>query len=108
MSFVAGASAAIMKTMKEIESILEGEHLLVAGPKRTALREKLQSSLIRSSKTWYRKGFSRGHKESFRESKLHRRVPSTLTTEVARQFLPGSKVEVRLQSTLSKSFRNRF
>ena len=42
MTFVAGASASIMKTISEIEAILEGENLDYGGPKREVLRAKLQ------------------------------------------------------------------
>lgn len=41
MSFIAGASASIMKTLDEIETILEGGKLSPAGLRRKRLRVKL-------------------------------------------------------------------
>ncbi|BCS53456.1 hypothetical protein [Geobacter sp. SVR] len=104
MSFVAGASASIMKTIKEIEAILEGEDLDYSGPKRHALHEKLQDALIKSSRTWYKKGFKRGHMEAYRASVAKGEVPLTLSANVEREFLPNYTSAVPLKSNLSESF----
>ncbi|AWP23502.1 hypothetical protein C4901_09290 [Acidiferrobacter sp. SPIII_3] len=45
--FAAGASAAIARTVEDIEKILAGENLKISGPKRAALREKIQAALIK-------------------------------------------------------------
>ncbi len=103
--YAKGASASIMKTLGEIEAIWNGEKLLPAGPKRKKLRAKLKRVLIRSSKVWYKKGFNRGHRESFREWKQIGRVPDVLKAQVERTFIPGTSNTVYLQSTLSSSFR---
>jgi hypothetical protein len=100
MSFVAGASAAIMKTLGEIEAVLEGDKLSMAGPKRKMLRAKLRAVLTRSSLVWYRKGFNRGHKESFREFKQKSRVPKTLSIEVEREFIPNIQNTIKLKSVI--------
>ncbi len=104
MTFVAGASASIMKTISEIETILEGENLSHAGPKRAALRIKLQAAITKASKSWYKKGFNRGHKESYRAYKRTKRVPMTLHVNVEREFIPNSPSSVPLKSVLTKKF----
>jgi hypothetical protein len=105
MSYVAGASASIIKTLKEIEAIFGGERLSPAGPKRKKLRTKLLATLIKSSKAWYRKGFKRGHMESFRHFQQKSRVPFKLVFEANREFVPNTRNTVKLKSTLSKAFR---
>jgi len=107
MTYAAGASASIMKTLNEIEKIVGGKKLPPAGPKRNALRQKLQAALIKSSRTWYRKGFNRGHRESFRAHKHQALVPATLVVNVEREFLPKTQSPVKLKSRLSKSFQDR-
>ena len=47
--YTAGASAAIARTVEDIEKILTGENLKISGPKREALRKKIQVALIKSS-----------------------------------------------------------
>ncbi|MDA8118697.1 MAG: hypothetical protein M0Z85_01300 [Gammaproteobacteria bacterium] len=103
----AGASAAIMLTVQDIDKILTGENLKISGPKREALRQKIQAALIKSSRSWYKKGFNRGHKEAFREYKAHKQVPDVLMAEVEREFVPNTKRRVPLKSTLSKAFREK-
>jgi hypothetical protein len=104
-SYAQGASASIMKTLGEIEAICNGEKLLPTGPKRKKLRARLKRVLIKSSKVWYKKGFNRGHRESFREWKQIGRVPNVLKAQVERTFIPGTSNTVYLQSTLSSAFR---
>ncbi|WP_145960705.1 hypothetical protein [Acidiferrobacter sp. SPIII_3] len=101
------ASAAIARTVEDIEKILAGENLKISGPKRAALREKIQAALIKSSRSWYKKGFNRGHKEAFRAHKTHKHVPETLEVEVEREFVPNTKRRVPLKSTLTKAFREK-
>lgn len=103
MTFAAGASASIIKTLNEIEAILEGEKLTKSGPKRAELRKKLQEALIKSSRSWYRKGFNRGHKESYLAFKTDDQVPTILAVQVEREFLPNTKSSIKLKSTLSQS-----
>ncbi|MHB8252187.1 MAG: hypothetical protein ACYDEV_00450 [Acidiferrobacter sp.] len=102
--FVAGASAVIIKTIGEIDTILAGENLKISGKKREALREKIQDALIKSSRSWYKKGFNRGHKEAFRARKKDNVVPTMLAVDVEREFVPNATRAVTLASTLSKAF----
>lgn len=104
---MAGACAAIEQTMTDIEKILTGEKLKISNPKREALRKKIKAALIKSSRSWYKKGFNRGHKEAFRAHKTHKRVPETLEVEVEREFVPNTKRRVPLKSTLTKAFREK-
>ena len=105
--FAAGASASIARTVEDIEKILTGEKLKISNPKREALRKKIKAALIKSSRSWYKKGFNRGHKEAFRAYKAHKRVPETLEVEVEREFVPNTKRRVLLKSTLTKAFREK-
>jgi hypothetical protein len=107
MTFVSGASASIVKTLIEIDAILEGSRLPAAGRLRSTLRKKLRESLVEVSESWYRKGFSRGHKEAFRAFRLSGAVPKTLGTSVERRLLPRVKRSIRLKSTLSRPPRAR-
>lgn len=104
MSFVAGASASIMKTISEIEAILDGAELGYGGPKRNALRAKFQAAFIKSSKSWYKKGFNRGHKESYRAFAQTKRIPATLTANVERVFIPNATKKIALKSALTEKF----
>jgi len=105
MSFVAGASASIAKTIKEIEAIHRGHGLPQSGPRRRRLRSELRSVLIKSAKVWYGRGFNRGHKEAFREFKRRSVVPVRLAVVVEREFLPGTKSKKPLVSRLDSAFR---
>ena len=104
MTFVAGASASINKTIDEIERILQGRKLSQGGVLRQQLRDALEEALVKSSKSWYKKGFNRGHKESYLAYKETETVPSVLKIHVQREFIPKSKSKVVLKSTLPKSF----
>lgn len=103
MTFKSGASASINKTISDIEAILDGENLKFAGPKRKELRSQLMDALINASKKWYKKGFNRGHIESYREFLTSKTVPRVLEVNVQREFLPNSKKEVMLKSTVKKN-----
>lgn len=106
MSYVAGASSSIMKTISEIEAILDGEKLKPSGPKRRTLRVKLKAALVKSAQSWYQRGFKRGHMESFRSYKSDRKFPLTITAALERAFLRNTmERSVHLKSTLSKKFR---
>jgi hypothetical protein len=105
--YVAGASAAIMKTVTEIEAIIKGKTLSPAGPKRRKLRSELRSVIVRASKRWYKRGFKRGHMESFRSYKQTGRVPIKLLISVNREFIPDASTSVVIKSSLSKAFRTK-
>jgi len=68
------------------------------------LREKIQAALIKSSRSWYKKGFNRGHKEAFRAYKKDNVVPTILTVDAEREFVPNATRAVTLASTLTEAF----
>lgn len=90
--------------MTDIELILEGEDLLKAGEMRTELREKLFESLTKLSTLWYKKGFNRGHKESFCQFKEHNEFPMVISKKMTRDLLPNTQAVVKLKSTLSAEY----
>ena len=103
MTFAAGASASINKTLNEIEAILGGERLTKAGPKRCTLRKRLLAVLEAASVSWYRKGFNRGHREAHASFVGSGTVPRVLMKHVARKFLPSSpKRAVSLKSKVNR------
>lgn len=102
--YVEGASSSIAKTIDEIGAILEGEFLQKAGEKREALRASIESALTGLAKTWYKKGFNRGHKESFRNFKESKEFPTEISTSVSRSLLPNSKHKIKLKSSLKTEF----
>jgi hypothetical protein len=50
---------------------------------------------------WYRKGFSRGHKEGDKQWEKGR-VPNILHYDATREFFAGDERTVHLKSTLKK------
>ena len=102
--FINGASASLQATMTDIEFILEGEDLLNAGEMRTDLREKLLESLTNLSTVWYKKGFNRGHKESFCHFEEHNEFPMVISKKMTRELLPNTQAVVKLKSTLSPEY----
>lgn len=98
--FAAGASASIKKTISEIEAIVTGESLGGAGKNRQQLHAKLQDAVIKSSKLWYKKGFNRGHRESYRAHQESGQVPRTLSLLVTREFIPNTPRPAYLKSRI--------
>lgn len=102
--YIEGASASIKATLTDIELILEGEDQLDAGEMRTELREKLLQSLTELSTIWYKKGFNRGHKESFCHFEEHKEFPMVISKKMTRELLPNTQAVVKLKSTLSPEY----
>lgn len=98
--FAAGASASINKTIAEIEHIVSGEPLGYDGPKRKELRTRIQDVLKRLSELWYKKGFNRGHKESYRAYREKGRVPRKLLFKAKREFIPNTPKDIKLKSKI--------
>jgi hypothetical protein len=99
-----GASKSIEITMDEIGAILEGGTLKEAGPLRADLRELIESSLTSLSMKWYKKGFNRGHKESYKEFVVSDEFPLKISATVSRSLIPKSKKQVALRSSLKNKF----
>jgi len=56
----AAASKAIYKSIKDVESLLDGVPLKSAGTLRTKLREVLVTGFNDVGRLWYKRGFNRG------------------------------------------------
>lgn len=102
-SFIAGASRSINLTLKDIDHILDG--IDIPGPRRAKLREELRGKLLESfekvGQQWYRKGFNRGHRESYKASQDTGEVPAKLTVTKTRKLTPSSaKKTIRLTSKI--------
>lgn len=93
----AGASKALKKTTKAIMEFLEDNSKLPKRDLRVFQYEKLGDFAVK----WYRRGFSRGHKESDKRSK-EGRVPSVLRYDGTREFFTDDERTVHLKSTLKK------
>lgn len=103
--FIEGATQSIKKTLKDIECILDGEDFPDQKSKlREELREKIKSSLTDLAVRWYKKGFNRGHKESYRKHFESGCVPMKLETKVSRSLIPGERKSVKLKSSLKSDF----
>ena len=99
----AAASASIHKTLKEIEAILD-ENLPNAGKLRSKLRSTLIESFESVGKQWYRKGFNRGHRESFSAFKEKGKVPKSLKLEKSRKIVTsGPKRLIKLRSRIKST-----
>ena len=103
-TYAAGASASINKTLREIESIVGGAKLPKVGPKREELRKKLQAALVEASTNWYRRGIKRGHRAAYAKFSETAAVPIQISVDVTREFLPNTKVPVKIISKLSAKF----
>lgn len=102
--YLDGASASIQKTLKEIEAITSGGQLESKSHYRQKLHTILENSLIDIAKTWYKKGFNRGHKESFRNFTEQGDFPIEISTNVSRSLIPNSTQSIRLKSSLKEDF----
>ncbi|MFK3871992.1 hypothetical protein [Pseudoalteromonas rhizosphaerae] len=100
----AAASASINKTLKEIEAILEGGNLPNAGELRSKLRATLIESFEGVGKQWYRRGFNRGHRESYSAFKEKGKVPKSLKLEKSRKIVTsGSNLKIKLRSRIKST-----
>jgi hypothetical protein len=100
--YAAGASASLNKTTTVIMKFLkdEGER----PPRR--LRAFLHEKLGDLAEMWYRKGFNRGHKESYRQCE-EGRVPRVLRFDATREFFTDDERTVHLKSTLKRKRKKR-
>lgn len=103
-AFVKGASQSITLTLNDIDNILKGIDL--PGPRNAERREELRAKLLKSfekvARQWYRKGFNRGHRESYAASQECGEVPKKLSITKARKLTPSSaKKPIRLTSKIN-------
>lgn len=100
MTFKAGASASLNKTITEIMTFLKHTH----DRPNVALRSFLRDKLADFGEHWYKRGFSRGHIES---RNVESRVPERLNTTVKRRLAPGRTRTVALKSKLKPRKKTR-
>lgn len=83
--YVAGASASLNRTITAIMKFLEDDGDRPPRKFRAFLHEKIADS----NERWFRKGFNRGHRESFGLFNRAGRVPKTLRYECTRKLFTG-------------------
>jgi len=93
----AGASRSLNRTITAIMEFLDDEGDRPA----SGLREFLYDKLRDLAEKWYRRGFKRGHIESFKKTK-GAGAPRTLRYDATRQFFVGGARTVRLKSRLKR------
>lgn len=104
--FAAGASAALNKSIKEIERILKGARLPLDRPLREKFRDTIRDALQKASLNWYKIGFKRGHKTSFEKFRELGSVPQAISKRVKvrfKRFGDGQPIQVQLRCKIRKS-----
>lgn len=99
----ANAGASINKTLKDIEALLTGQDMTPHNNAnmRIELRETLLKAFEKVGKSWYRKGFNRGHLEAYRHAENTGSVPRKLKATKLRSLTPSSKKRsISLSSTI--------
>lgn len=91
------ASNSLKKSIAEIEAHLEGRG--VAGAPGFH-RAELHATLAAFAARWYRKGFNRGHRESFDGFTETGKVPKSLRAKVKRDLFGGAAKPVKLKSRI--------
>ena len=84
--FMRGASASLIKTMNEIDLILDGENLAEEGKLRQKLRDKLLVAMTDVTVDWLRHGFVGGHTIAARQYAKAGTFPVKIQIEVERNF----------------------
>jgi hypothetical protein len=97
------AGASINKTLNDIEALLSGGELTphYNSNMRAELRAKLLEAFETVGKSWYRKGFNRGHREAFEQAVAEGSVPRVLKTTKSRSLTASSKKrDIKLTSVI--------
>lgn len=100
-AYIRGACQSIEKTLDEVARILEGRFLPPEGGLRERVRGAVQDALVGEAKRWYKRGFKRGHIESYVRFKLDGKVPRRLRKAVDRELLPRLERRIKLRSSIS-------
>lgn len=90
------ASNSLKVSVREIEAYLEGNGVSLPGPVRAELHDALEELSAR----WYRRGFNRGHRESFERYEATGAVPQVLRANVRRDLFSGNRQRLKLNSKL--------
>ena len=97
----AGASKSLNKTITEVMKFLGDE----AERPAKGLRAFLHDRMGDLAEHWYRKGFNRGHRESYEAFKSEGKVPARLNVEKMRNLSPNQERQVSLKSRIKKKAR---
>ena len=84
---IEAASNSLKKSIAEIEAHLEGKGVASLPGFH---RGELHAALAEFAARWYRKGFNRGHRESFNRLKETGKVPRSLRAKVKRDLFGGT------------------
>jgi hypothetical protein len=96
-----GASASLNRTITEIMRFLEDDGYRPGG-RGADLRGFLHEKIADCTERWFRKGFNRGHRESFGVYEQTGAVPVTLRYECAREVFTGQERTLLLKSQIKK------
>jgi len=95
--FIAGASASLNLSITEIMEFLGHDGPRPAQELRSFLYEKIADLGV----SWYKKGFKRGHIESYAAYKENDKVPRVLRYECERETFVGVVHELSLKSVIA-------
>ena len=93
---IEAASNSLKKSIREIDDFLDGQSQPLSG----GLRADLHDRLADLARSWYAKGFNRGHRESREAFEETGKVPKRLRATVKRKLFIGNKRKVTLSSKL--------
>ena len=93
---IEAASNSLKKSIREIDDFLAGQ----SQPLSAGLRADLHDRLGDLARSWYAKGFNRGHRESREAFEATGKVPKRLRTTVKRKLFIGHKRKITLNSNL--------
>ncbi len=92
---VASSSSSINKTIKEIDTILDGADLKFEGPLREKLRKKIIKAMEVIGTEWYSRGFKRGHLVAAKMAKkTDGKVPKKISIDMSRKITKKSKARI--------------
>ena len=94
---IEAASNSLKLSIAEIEAHLEGK-----GIRGTPghYRAELHGALAEFAAHWYRRGFNRGHRESYELFEDTGAVPKALRAKVKRDLFAGNRKSVKLRSRI--------
>ena len=96
-----GPSASLNQTITEIMKHL-GDDGPRPGGKGAKLRPFLRKKIGDLCERWFKRGFNRGHRESFKYFEAGEPVPRKLEYECSRKLSPGQDRDLSLKSTIKK------
>ena len=98
----AGASASLNKTITEIVQFIGKDD---ERPKGEKLRSILHQKIGDLAQMWYRRGFRRGHIESYKHFKASDAVPGKLDFECRRNLSPSQERDIVLKSEIKSKHK---